>query len=162
MLTGRPQAGHFHSAPVDTVHGPATAVRLSVNDREIVQSIFRLAARRTTAAKERGCGVAAPVGEKCSAFLEGGQQPDAFDYAEGHDASVTEALSRFAEHARLPSGNFQSMPDFRVFVDRDLFLVKPVGKRFWLRSAALADANAITLDLPAAAGQRHDIRLGCA
>ena len=41
------------------------------------------------------------------------------------------------------------MPDFRVFVDRDLFLVKPVGKRFWLRSAALADANAITLDLHA-------------
>ena len=29
MLTGRPQAGHFHSAPVDTVHGPATAVRLA-------------------------------------------------------------------------------------------------------------------------------------
>ena len=29
MLTGRPQAGHFHSAPVDTVHGPATAVHLA-------------------------------------------------------------------------------------------------------------------------------------
>ena len=86
--------------------------------------------------------------------------PGAFDYAEGDDASVTKALSRFAEHARLPSGNFQSMPDFRVFVDRDLFLVKPVGKRFWLRSAALADANAITLDLHAVAGRRHDIRPG--
>ena len=29
-----------------------------------MQSIFRLAPRRTTAAKERGCGVAARVGEK--------------------------------------------------------------------------------------------------
>ena len=90
-----------------------------------------------------------------------GDAPGAFDYTEGDDASVTEALSRLAEHARQPlPGNFQSMPDFRVFVDRDLFLVKPVGKRFWLRSAALADANAITLDLHAVASRRHDVRPG--
>ena len=42
--------------------------------------------------------------------------PGAFDYSEGDDASVTETLSRLAEHVRHPlSGNFQSMPDFRVF-----------------------------------------------
>ena len=74
--------------------------------------------------------------------------PAAFDYAEDDDASMAAALSRLAEHVHQPlPGNFQSMPDFRVFVDRDLFLVKPVGKRFWLRSAALADAKAIVVDL---------------
>ena len=35
MLTGRPQAGHFHSAPVDTVHGPAK--------REAERAVYLLA-----------------------------------------------------------------------------------------------------------------------
>ena len=84
-----------------------------------------------------------------------------FDYAEDDDGSVTAALSRLAEHIHQPlPGNFQSMPDFRVFVDRDLFLVKPTGKRFWLRSAALADAHAIALDLHAFAGRHDDLRAG--
>ena len=81
--------------------------------------------------------------------------PGAFDYAEDDDESVAAALSRLAEHVHQPlPGNFQSLPDFRVFVGRDLFLVKPAGKRFWLRSAALADADAIALDLHAASGGR--------
>ena len=81
--------------------------------------------------------------------------PGAFDYAEDDDESVAAALSRLAEHVPRPlPGNFQSLPDFRVFVGRDLFLVKPAGKRFWLRSAALADANAIALDLHAFVGGR--------
>ena len=74
--------------------------------------------------------------------------PGAFDYVEDDDESVAEALSRLAEHVHEPlPGNFQALPDFRVFAGRDLFLVKPAGKRFWLRSAALADANAIVIDL---------------
>ena len=74
--------------------------------------------------------------------------PAPFDYAEDDDGSVSAALSRLAEHVQQPlPGNFQSLPDFRVFIDRDLFLVKPTGKRFWLRSAALADAKAIVVDL---------------
>ena len=81
--------------------------------------------------------------------------PGAFDYAEDDDQHVAAALSRLAEHVHQPlPGNFQTLPDFRVFVDRDLFLVKPAGKRFWLRSAALADAGAIVLDLHEAAGGR--------
>ena len=84
-----------------------------------------------------------------------------FDYAEDGDQSVTATLSRLAEHIRRPlPGNFQSMPDFRVFVERDLFLVKPTGKRFWLRSTALADVNAIALDLHEATDRRHDARPG--
>ena len=86
-------------------------------------------------------------------------QPGEFDYTEDGDASVATALSRLAEHIHQPlPGNFQSMPDFRVFVDRDLFLVKPVGRRYWLRSAALADANAIALDLHAVAVRQYDDR----
>ena len=84
-----------------------------------------------------------------------------FDYAEDGDRSVTATLSRLAEHIRRPlPGNFQSVPEFRVFVDRDLFLVKPTGKRFWLRSTALADVNAIALDLHEATDRRRDPRPG--
>ena len=72
----------------------------------------------------------------------------AFDYDEDDEGSVAASLSRLVKQVHQPlSGNFQSMPDFRVFIERDLFLVKPVGKRFWLRSAALADAGAIVVDL---------------
>ncbi len=81
-----------------------------------------------------------------------------FKYDEDDDASVGAALAGLAE--RVPEslpGSFQSTPDFRVFVDRDLYLVKPAGKRFWLRSAALADAGAIALDLHTFAGNRHDV-----
>ena len=74
--------------------------------------------------------------------------PGTSDYAEDNDGAVAEALSRLAEHVHDPlPGNFQALPDFRVFAGRDLFLVKPAGKRFWLRSAALTDANAIVIDL---------------
>ena len=75
-------------------------------------------------------------------------EPGSFEYSEKDDESVAAALSRLAEHVHEPlPGNFQSLPDFRVFAGRDLFLVKPAGKRFWLRSTALADANAIVIDL---------------
>ncbi len=85
----------------------------------------------------------------------------AFDYAEDDDATVGAALSRLARNIEQPlPGNFQSTPDFRVFLDRDLFLVKPAAKRFWLRSAAMADAHAIALDLQGFVGRQHDDRPG--
>ena len=43
------------------------------------------------------------------------------------------------------------MPDFRIFIGNHLYLVKPTQKRFWLKSSALADADAIALDLHDAA-----------
>ncbi|MCY3932872.1 MAG: N-6 DNA methylase [Acidobacteria bacterium] len=78
----------------------------------------------------------------------------AFDYSEDENASVAAAVSGLAEavRQRLPA-NFQTAPDFRVFVGRELFLVKPVGRRFWLRSRALADVRAIALDLHMASGR---------
>jgi len=44
-------------------------------------------------------------------------------------------------------GNFQIMPDLRVFAGESLYLIKPMQLRFWLRSTALADADAIALEL---------------
>ena len=44
-------------------------------------------------------------------------------------------------------GNFQLIPDLRVFIDDVLYIVKPRKRRFWLGSTALADADAIASDL---------------
>ena len=69
-------------------------------------------------------------------------------YAECDDRTVGETLSRLFEHIHQPlPGNFQSIPNFRIFVKTRMYLVKPMQKRFWLRSTALADADAIALDL---------------
>ncbi|MGB1800379.1 MAG: HsdM family class I SAM-dependent methyltransferase [Gammaproteobacteria bacterium] len=45
------------------------------------------------------------------------------------------------------SGNFQLIPDLRVFIDDVLYLIKPRKRRFWLGSTALADADAIASEL---------------
>ena len=70
------------------------------------------------------------------------------EYAEEDNGSVGAVLARLSEHIRQPlPGNFQLIPDFRIFVANHLYLVKPARRRFWLRSTALADADAIALDL---------------
>ena len=69
-------------------------------------------------------------------------------YVEENDRSVGDVLTDLFEHIHQPlPGNFQLMPDFRLFIGNSLYLVKPAQRRFWLRSAALADADAIALDL---------------
>ena len=69
-------------------------------------------------------------------------------YTEKNNGSVGAVLARLPEHVHQPlPGNFQLMPDFRIFAGNDLYLVKPTRRRFWLRSAALADADAIALNL---------------
>ena len=76
--------------------------------------------------------------------LNGKQAP----YSEKEDGSIAEALERIAGHIHQPlDGNFQLMPDLRVFVGQDLYLIKPMQLRFWLRSTGLADADAIAMDL---------------
>ena len=78
--------------------------------------------------------------------LEEGRKKAA--YAEEGESSVGDVLANLFEHIHQPlAGNFQLMPDFRIFVGNHLYLVKPARRRFWLRSAALADADAIALDL---------------
>lgn len=69
-------------------------------------------------------------------------------YSERSDATVRDLLGRLFENMHQPlPGNFQLMPDFRIFEGSDLYVVKPMQKRFWLRVSALADAQAIALDL---------------
>ncbi|MEN6438937.1 MAG: N-6 DNA methylase [Syntrophobacter sp.] len=69
-------------------------------------------------------------------------------YTEEKRVSLADALSRISDHIHQPlDGNFQLVPDLRVFIGKDLYLVKPMQLRFWLRSTALADADAIAMDL---------------
>lgn len=69
-------------------------------------------------------------------------------YVERNDRSVGEAIADLFKHIHQPlGGNFQLMPDFRVFIRDNLYLIKPIQRRFWLKSAALADADSIALDL---------------
>jgi hypothetical protein len=69
-------------------------------------------------------------------------------YKEETGAPLDEVLNRISHHIRQPlDGNFQLIPDLRVFVGRCLYLIKPMQLRFWLKSTALADADAIAIDL---------------
>ncbi|MGE3993163.1 HsdM family class I SAM-dependent methyltransferase [Pseudorhodoplanes sp.] len=69
-------------------------------------------------------------------------------YSEASNSSVVQTLGKIASHINQPlSGNFQLMPDLRIFVGKSLYLIKPMQLRFWMRSAALADADAIAMDL---------------
>lgn len=69
-------------------------------------------------------------------------------YTEAKNISFTDVLSRISKHIRQPLyGNFYTIPDLRVFVGNNLYLIKPMQLRFWLRTTALADADAIAMDL---------------
>lgn len=76
-------------------------------------------------------------------------------YRERHDQAIGEALRRIAADVDIPlPGNFQLVPDFRLFMGDSLYLIKPLQRRFWLKSAAIADADAMAVEL-------HDaVRLG--
>ena len=69
-------------------------------------------------------------------------------YQERSDQAVGEALHRLSQrlNVQLP-GNFQLVPDFRLFDGDSLYIVKPLQRRFWLRSAAIADADALATEL---------------
>lgn len=70
------------------------------------------------------------------------------EYKERDDNEVREMLTKLFDYAHQPlPGNFQLLPDFRIFDGKHLYLIKSMQRRFWLRSAALADASAIALDL---------------
>ena len=83
------------------------------------------------------------------------QEQESSPYQEHKDESLETVLEKLWKHVHSPqTGNFQLLPDFRIFIEGDLYLVKPMQKRFWLRSAALADADAIAADL------QHALALG--
>lgn len=69
-------------------------------------------------------------------------------YSEAGNAEVRDLLAQLFSNIHQPlPGNFQLMPDFRIFEGNSLYLVKPMQRRFWLRSSALADAHSVALDL---------------
>lgn len=73
---------------------------------------------------------------------------EAEEYYEKGSSSVSAVLADISAEMRRPlAGNFQLMPDFRLFSGNHLYVVKPTQKRFWLRSAGIADADEIALDL---------------
>lgn len=70
-------------------------------------------------------------------------------YVEDHGGvALGDALSRLMKHVHQPiGGNFQLIPDLRVFIGKNLYFIKPMQRRFWLQSTALSDADAIASDL---------------
>jgi len=54
---------------------------------------------------------------------------------------------------RLP-GNVQLVPDLRFVIGSDMYLVKPMQLRHWLRSTALADAEQIAAEFTAATARQ--------
>ena len=69
-------------------------------------------------------------------------------YREEDDRDIGQALQRLADQIGLQlPGNFQLVPDFRLFADDSLYLIKPLQRRFWLRSSAITDADAVAADL---------------
>lgn len=67
---------------------------------------------------------------------------------ENRNVDVDKAMSKVWKELpeQLP-GNFQLIPDLRIFMDDVLYIVKPRKRRFWLSSTAFADADAIASDL---------------
>jgi len=69
-------------------------------------------------------------------------------YSEDSKVSFSEALNSISIALQNPiARNFQTVPDLKIFVGDKLFLIKPMQRRFWLRSTALADADSIASDL---------------
>ena len=69
-------------------------------------------------------------------------------YTESSNTSFSEALENISNALNHPiARNFQTVPDLRICVGESLFLIKPMQRRFWLKSTALVDADGIALDL---------------
>ncbi len=72
-------------------------------------------------------------------------------YAEGGSTEFDQFLDSVAQSLpTLLPGNVQLIPDLRFVIGKDMYLVKPIQLRHWLRSVALADAEQIAAELTAA------------
>ncbi|RVT81628.1 N-6 DNA methylase [Rhodobacteraceae bacterium CCMM004] len=69
-------------------------------------------------------------------------------YSEERADTFASALKKLSKQIGKPlARNFQTIPDIRIFAGQNLYLIKPTQRRFWLRSAALSDADAIAGEL---------------
>lgn len=75
---------------------------------------------------------------------QGGYKEEIFSEASSFLRSIQENLP-----VRLP-GNVQLVPDLRFVIGGDMYLVKPMALRHWLRLTALADAEQIAVEFSAA------------
>lgn len=83
-----------------------------------------------------------------------------YTYHEDDQLRYSVALKKLAERLNRPvAGNFLLTPDVRVFAGQKLYLIKPLQRRFWLRSAAFADADAIAIDLETIRRNDQDSKL---
>lgn len=73
------------------------------------------------------------------------------EYREETSPEVDQFLQTIQENLpiQLP-GNVHLVPDLRFVIGSDMYLVKPMQLRHWLRSTALADAEQIAAELSAA------------
>ena len=64
------------------------------------------------------------------------------------DSSISASLTNIMSFAKVDlPGNFTLIPDFRLFHQDKLYLVKPLQRQYWMKSSALEDANSIALDI---------------
>lgn len=75
-------------------------------------------------------------------------------YNEDTTSDVDHFLTSVTANLAMPlPGNVQLVPDLRFIIGRDMYLVKPLQLRHWLRSVALADAEQIAAEFTAAAAR---------
>jgi len=73
------------------------------------------------------------------------------EYREDVSSEVGQFLQSIQTHLPISlPGNVQLVPDLRFVIGRDMYLVKPMQLRYWLRSTALADAEQIVAEFAAA------------
>ncbi|RWA75341.1 MAG: N-6 DNA methylase [Mesorhizobium sp.] len=81
--------------------------------------------------------------------------PKSQDYSERSPSELAGFLRSI--HDSLPAplpGNVQLVPDLRFVIDSEMYLVKPIQLRHWLRSTALADAEQIAAEFSAVVARR--------
>jgi len=85
-------------------------------------------------------------------------------YEEKSSSELGQFLQSIQENLPVPlPGNVQLVPDLRFVIGSDMYLVKPMQLRHWLRSTALADAEQIAADFSAAiarGGQNGGVHAG--
>ena len=71
-------------------------------------------------------------------------------YVEEADSDLDHLLREIGASLSISvPGNVQLVPDLRFVIGQDMYLVKPIQLRYWLRSSALADAEQIAAELSA-------------
>lgn len=85
-------------------------------------------------------------------------------YREDGTSDFDHFMHEISSNLPIPlPGNVQLVPDLRFVIGRDMYLVKPMQLRHWLRSTALADAEQIAAEFSAAVAradrrEKHDAR----